>query len=69
MATFFTNNEDLSSHRKKLKSLKITSEFTSKDQKVIALFYDKEQKERQDMMLINPVSLTVIPELDEEKGL
>ena len=43
-----------------MKKLKIYPEFTDEKQKAIALFYDKSQKSRQDIMILHPSSLTAV---------
>jgi len=62
------NQDELSNYDKILKELKISPEFTDPKQKALTLFYDKNQKERQDLMFLNPSSLSPISNLDKEKG-
>jgi len=54
---------------KTLKKLSMSPEFTDAKQMAVALFYDKNQKSRQDMMLLHPSSLSPIAGLDEEEAL
>jgi len=48
--------------------LKISPEFTDPKQKVLTLFYNKDQKEQQELMFLNPSSLSPISFLDKDKG-
>jgi hypothetical protein len=53
---------------KKLSSVRLTPEFNSVDQKVVALFYDKDNKQRQELMLLNPASLSVMAHVDQDEA-
>lgn len=54
---------------KTLKKLSMSPEFTDAKQMAVALFYDKDQKSRQDMMLLHPSSLSPVAGLDDEEAL
>lgn len=54
---------------KTLKKLNMSPEFTDAKQMAVALFYDKNQKSRQDMMLLHPSSLSPLAGLDDEDAL
>ena len=62
----FGASKDKAQYEKILKELNIQPEFTDPKQMAIGLFYDKNQKERQDFMLLNPSSLTPVMGVDEE---
>lgn len=66
-AELLKNSDDKGTYDKILKELKISPEFTDPKQKALTLFYDKDQKERQDMMFLNPSSLSPVSNLDHEK--
>lgn len=54
---------------KVIKNLKITPEFEALDQKAICLFFDKDQRDRQEIITVNPLSLTPVPSLDEQRAI
>lgn len=62
------NHDEKSNYDKILRELKISTEFTDPKQKALTLYYSKDAKERQDLMLLNPSSLSPISNLDKEKG-
>ena len=51
-----------------LKSLTLSPELTNAKQMAVALFYEKAKKERQDMMLLHPSSLTPLTSFDEQEA-
>lgn len=63
----FGASKEKDEYEKILKQLDIQPEFTDPKQMAIGLFYDKNQKERQDFMLLNPSSLTPVMGVDEEE--
>ena len=52
-----------------IKKLRLSPELTDPKQKAVALFYNKDAKERQEMMLLHPSSLTSLPGLDAGEAL
>lgn len=65
----FKGKSDIDGYSKVLSQLKLTPEFVSPDQKVVALFYDKEAKSRQDLMRLEPASLDVLTHVDKDEAL
>lgn len=62
-------SEDTDTYNKILQNLKISPEFTDPKQMAIALFYNKNEKERQDLMLLDPSTLSPINSLDVEESM
>lgn len=52
-----------------IKKLRLSPELTDPKQRAVALFFDKDAKERQEMMLLHPSSLTSLPGLDAGEAL
>ena len=67
--SLFPAGQGASEYNKTLKKLNMSPEFGDPKQMAVALFYDKNQKSRQDMMLLHPSSLSPITGLDEEAAL
>lgn len=65
--TIFKDAKEKDDFDKVLKQLNILPEFTEEAQMAVGLFYDKNQKERQDLMLLNPSSLTPLLSVDQEE--
>jgi len=65
----FAADHSTTERNKTLKKLHLSPEFTDAKQMAVALFYDKNQKSRQDMMLLHPSSLSPLAGLDEEEVL
>mmetsp|Transcript_41594 Transcript_41594/g.63470 ORF Transcript_41594/g.63470 Transcript_41594/m.63470 type:complete len:203 (-) Transcript_41594:56-664(-) len=61
---FFSKSRSSSEYETFFKNIKIEPEFTSPTQMAIGLFLDKDQKKRQDMMLLQPSTLTPIDSID-----
>ena len=67
--SLFPSGQGASEYNKTLKQLKMSPEFGDPKQMAVALFYDKNQKSRQDMMLLHPSGLSPITGLDDEEAL
>lgn len=66
--SMFKGKSDLSGYSSVLSQVRLTPEFVNGDQKVVALFYDKEAKSQQDLMLLNPASMSVLTHVDVDEA-
>lgn len=62
-------DKDQSDCQKMLQKISITPAFISKDQQAITLYYNEEQKDKQELMVLSPSKLSPISYLSSKDGL